>query len=106
MHKVSEIVPLKVRWPSTAEDGKTKTIQQLESGLYAMRLQVSILLSVAQGEQRGDLVGVKGMFALQDDSRDCSKSGVWKMKAVEQSPERKHTLVEKTTSHKEWPSQG
>lgn len=82
-----------------SEDGKTKTIQQLDSGLCAMRLQESILLSIAQIEQRGNLVGVKGTFALQDGLRSCR----WKMKAVEQGSERKGILVETITSHKEWP---
>lgn len=103
MHKVSETVLLKVVKP---EDGETKTIQQLESGLCATRLQESILLSIAQGEQRDDLVGVKGTFVLQGGLRNCTRSGGWKMKAVEQGPERKHTLVGKTTSHKEWPRKG
>lgn len=85
-----------------SEDGKTKTIQQLDSGLCAMRLQESILLSIAQIEQRGNLVGVKGTFALQDGLRSCR----WKMKAVEQGSERKGILVETITSHKEWPSKG
>lgn len=72
-----------------------------------MRLQESILilLSVGQGKQRGDLVGVKGTFALQDGSKSCTRSGGWKMKQ-EQGPERKCTLVEKVTSHKEWPCKG
>lgn len=72
-----------------------------------MRLQESILilLSVGQGKQRGDLVGVKGTFALQDGLKSSTRSGGWKMKQ-EQGPERKCTLVEKVTSHREWPSKG
>lgn len=106
VHKASETVLLKVRWPSTPEDGKTKIIQQLESSLCTMRLNESILLGIAHGEQRRDLVGVKGTFALQDGSRSCTRSGGWKLKAEEQGPERKSTLVERITYHKEWPRKG
>lgn len=103
VHKASKTVLLKVRRLSTLEDGETKTVQQLESGVCTTRLQDSILLSIAQGEQKGDLVGVNGMFALHNGSRNCTRSGGWKMKAVEQGSERKHTMVKKATSHKEWP---
>lgn len=51
---------LKERWPNTPEDGKIKNIQQLESSPCAVRLQEFILLGVAKGQQRGDLVGVRG----------------------------------------------
>lgn len=71
-----------------------------------MRLKESILLGIAQGEQRTDLVDVKGTCALQDGSRSCARSGGWKLKAEEQGPERKCMLVERITSHKEWPIKG
>lgn len=71
-----------------------------------MRLKESILLGIAQGEQSADLVDVKGTCALQDGSRSCARSGGWKLKAEEQGPERKCMLVERITSHEEWPIKG
>ena len=46
---------------------KTKILSS-ESRLCAVRLKEPILPGVAKGQQRGDLIGAKGIFALQEGS--------------------------------------
>lgn len=65
----------------------------MESRPCAMRLKEFILLGLAKGQQTGNLVGVKGTFALWDGWRSCSRSGGWKLKAEKLGPEIKHALL-------------
>lgn len=90
MHAVSATLTLKERWPNTKHptpgDGKIKNIQQLESRLCAIKLKEFILLGVAKGQQREDLVGIRGTLALRDGWRSSTGSGGFQAEGRETWP--------------------